>query len=186
MSPTLIVVLVLLGVVGFVVLTYNGLISLRNRVKEALSDIGVQQKRRHNLIPNLVETVKGYAEHEAGTLQQVTEARTAAMSAGEAGDLKGMQAAENMLSGALKSIFALSESYPDLKANQNFLQLQDELVDAEDKIQAARRFYNNNVQSFNTKVEQFPGNLIANAFKFEVYDFFEVEEEAQAVPEVKF
>ena len=186
MSPTLIVVLVLVGIVGYTVLTYNGLVSLRNRVKEALSDIGVQQKRRHNLIPNLVEAVKGYAQHESGTLQQVTEARTQAMQAGESGSLKDMQAAENMLSGALKSIFALSESYPDLKANQNFLQLQDELVDAEDKIQAARRFYNNNVQAFNTKTEQFPGNLIANSFKFEPYEFFEVDEAETAVPEVEF
>ena len=157
------VILLIIGVVILLygVMTYNGLVSLKNRVKEAFSDIGVQQKRRYNIIPNLLETVKGYAKHEKETLENVIKARTAAMDASAGGDIAKMGASENMVTGALKSIFALSESYPDLKANQNFLHLQQELVDAEDKIQASRRFYNQNVQSLNTKIEQFPSNIIA-------------------------
>lgn len=170
----------------YAVAIFNGLVSLKNRAEEAFSDIGVQQKRRYDLIPNLIETVKGYAAHEKETLDSVTQARTAAMSAGSTGDLKKMEAAENMLSGALKSIFALAESYPDLKANQNFLHLQQELVDAEDKIMAARRFYNNNVQQLNTKIEQFPSSVIAGMFGFAKREFFAVEAAATATPQVKF
>lgn len=186
MTPLYIVIGILILIVGYVVLVYNGLVSLRNRVEEAFSDIGVQQKRRHDLIPNLIETVKGYAAHEAGTLQKVTDARTQAMQAGNSGDLKKMQQAENMLSNTLKSLFAVAENYPDLKANENFKHLQEELVDSEDKIMAARRFYNANVQNLNTKIEQFPSNIIAGQFKFEKRDFFEVKEAETATPQVKF
>lgn len=158
---------------------YNSLITLKNRVAEAWSDIDVQLKRRYDLIPNLIETVKGYAAHESTTLENVTAARTAAMSAQASGDAKAQQAAENALSSTLKSIFALSESYPDLKANQNFLELQKELSDTENKIQASRRFYNGNVRDFNTKLQVFPTNLIANMLGFTAREFFEVENEAE-------
>ncbi len=170
----------------YVVGTYNGLVSLRNRVKEAFSDIGVQQKRRHDLIPNLIETVKGYASHESKTLQNVTEARTKAIQAAQTGNATGIAAAENALSSALKSVFAVAEQYPDLKANENFLHLQQELVDAEDKIQAARRFFNQNVQMLKTKVEQFPSNMIANMFGFTAEGFFTIDAGETAVPQVKF
>lgn len=170
----------------YAIAAYNGLVALRNRVKEALSDIGVQQKRRYDLIPNLIETVKGYAKHESGTFEKVTEARTKAIQAAQSGDPKGMAAAENVLSGALKSVFAVAEQYPDLKANQNFLHLQQELVDAEDKIQAARRFYNQNAQLFKTRVEQFPSNMIASMFGFSAEKFIEIEAGESAVPQVKF
>jgi LemA protein len=172
---------------GFLVVTYNGLIKLKNRVKEAWSDIDVQLKRRYDLIPNLIETVKGYAKHESETFEKVVEARSAAMSAQEGGNAQEQAEAENMLSSTLKSIFALSEAYPDLKANQNFLELQRELTDTEDKIQASRRFYNGNVRDFNTKIEVFPTNLIAGILSFKKFDFFEVgnEKERENV-EVKF
>ncbi len=166
---------------------YNGLIRLRNRTKEAWSDIDVQLKRRHDLIPNLIETVKGYASHEAQVFQKVTEARAAAISAQQSGNIAEAGKSENMLSGALKSLFAVAESYPDLKANQNFLELQRELADTEDKIQAARRFYNGNVRDFNTKLEVFPNNVLAGMFSFKAFDFFQVEsEEEKAVPKVDF
>jgi len=168
----------------WVVFTYNRLITLRNRLREAFSDIDVQLKRRYNLIPNLVEAVKGYASHERGVLERVTEARTRAMGAQGVHD---KAQAENMLTGALKSLFAVSENYPDLKASQNFMELQRELRDTEDKIQAARRFYNNNVMSLNTKIESVPSNIIAGAFKFQKEEFFELEEEAaREVPKVSF
>ena len=167
-----VVVLLLLVVIGM----YNSLIRLKNRVDEAWSDIDVQLKRRHDLIPNLVETVKGYASHERETLERVTEARTQAMNAqAEGADTKKQAEAENMLSSTLKSIFALSENYPDLKANQNFLELQRELSDTENKIQAARRFYNTNVRDFNIKLQIFPTNLIANLLGFQDREYFEVE-----------
>ncbi len=165
--------------VGFLIATYNGLVKLKNRVKEAWSDIDVQLKRRYDLIPNLIETVKGYAKHESETFEKVVEARTAAMNAQSSGNAKEQAEAENMLSSTLKSIFALAEAYPDLKANQNFLELQRELTDTEDKIQAARRFYNGNVRDFNTKIEIFPNNLIAGLFSFKKFEFFEVGEEKE-------
>ena len=166
---------------------YNGLIRLRNRTKEAWSDIDVQLKRRHDLIPNLIETVKGYASHEAQVFQKVTEARAAAISAQQSGNIAETGKSENMLSGALKSLFAVAESYPDLKANQNFLELQRELADTEDKIQAARRFYNGNVRDFNTKLEVFPNNVLVGMFSFKAFDFFQVEsEEEKTVPKVDF
>jgi len=152
--------------------SYNHLVSLVQRSKEAASDIEVQQKRRYDLIPNLVETVKGYATHEQGTLTKVIEARTAAMAQG--GGMAEQAKAQNMITDALKSVFALSEAYPDLKANQNFLSLQAELTDTEDKIQAARRFYNGNVRDLNTSVLAFPGNIIANMFHFEKMEFFDL------------
>jgi len=171
---------VVLGVIAFLavytVFVYNGLVRLKNRVAEAWSDIDVQLKRRYDLIPNLIETVKGYAKHESGTFQKVTEARTMAMQAQKSGDAKAQGEAENMLSGTLKSIFALSENYPDLKANQNFIELQNELSDTENKIQASRRFYNGNVKDFNTKIQMFPANIIANMLGFKDKDFFEIED----------
>ncbi len=166
----------IVAAIAFVVVTYNKIIKMRNHANEAWSDIDVQLKRRYNLIPNLVETVKGYAEHEEGVFTKVTEARSNAINAG---DMKEQAQAENMLSGALKSLFAVAENYPDLKANENFMQLQNELVDTEDKIQAARRFYNGTVRDFNTTIQKFPNTLIASTFKFEAKEFFEVEDEEQ-------
>jgi LemA protein len=170
-----------------VISLYNGLIRLKNRVDEAWSDIDVQLKRRYDLIPNLIETVKGYAAHERETLEKVITARNAAMAAQNTGDAKAQGEAENALSGTLKSIFALAENYPDLKANQNFLELQRELSDTENKIQASRRFYNGNVRDFNTKIQTFPNNIIAGWLKFTDRKFFEVEnEEERQNVEVKF
>ncbi len=180
---------ILLGIIVafvlFIVFKYNGFIILINRSKEAWADIDVQLKRRYDLIPNLVNTVKGYAAHETGTFEKVTQARAQAM---QAGTLAEKGEAENMLSGTLKSLFAISEAYPELKANTNFLELQRELSDTENKIQAARRFYNSNVRDLNTRIEMFPGNVIANIFKFAVMDFFQLEEgsEEKEVVEVKF
>ncbi len=174
-----IVVLVLL----YIIAVYNGLVTLRNRTREAWSDIDVQLKRRYDLIPNLVETVKGYAAHEQGTFEKVIQARNAAMSAK---GLKEKGEAENILSGTLKSLFALSENYPELKASVNFLELQKELTDTEDKIQAARRFYNGNVLEFNTKLETFPSNTIAGMFGFKASEFFEAGEGEKSAPKVSF
>lgn len=171
MSTTYIVLIVLAIVVLWVIAAYNRLVSLVNRAKEAWADIQVQLKRRYDLIPNLVETVKGYAAHESSAFENVTKARAAAMGVTAPAD---KAAAENMLSGALKSLFAVSEAYPDLKANQNFLQLQKELGDTEDKIQASRRFYNTTVMSLNTTIQSFPGNLIAGSFGFKPMDLFEL------------
>lgn len=162
---------------------YNGLIKFKLRVDEAWSDIGVQLKRRYDLIPNLISTVKGYAKHEKELLENVTKARTEAM--GAQGPAESAEK-ENMLSDTLKSLFAVSENYPDLKASQNFLELQRELTDTEDKIQASRRFYNGNVRDFNTKVQVFPTNLIAGMLKFKDYDFFEIAEKERENVEVKF
>lgn len=166
-------------IISFVWGTYNSLITLVNRTKEAWADIDVQLKRRYDLIPNLVETVKGYAEHEKQVFQKVTEARSQAMQAEGAHD---QAEAENMLSGALKSLFAVAEAYPDLKANENFLELQRELTDTENKIQAARRFYNTNVRDLSIKLQQFPSNIVGNMFSFEEREFFELEEEAAKDP----
>ncbi|MCK5060155.1 MAG: LemA family protein [Candidatus Pacebacteria bacterium] len=158
---------------------YNGFIKFVTRAKESWSDIDVQLKRRYDLIPNLVNTVKGYAQHEAGTFDSVTKARAAAMGA-QGLEEKGK--AENMLSGALKSLFAVAEAYPDLKANQNFLELQRELSDTENKIQAARRFYNTNVRDLNIAIDTFPQNFVAQIFKFSKMEFFALEEEAAKEP----
>ncbi len=169
--------------------TYNGLIKARLRADEALSDITVQEKRRLDLIPNLIETVKGYAKHEKSTFEEVTKARTAVMKTPE-GDLSKRAENENMLSGALKSLFAVSENYPDLKANENFLGLQSELTDTEDKIQAARRFYNGNIRDYNMKLQVFPTSTIGGMLGFKSRDFYDVAEgEKEAIkkaPEVKF
>lgn len=167
--PVLLLVVFVLWAIGI----YNGLIQLKNRVEEAWSDIDVQLKRRYDLIPNLVETVKGYAQHEEGVFTEVTRARTEAMSA--KGDPKKAGAAERDLSGTLKTLFAVAENYPALKANENFMSLQADLSDTEDKIQAARRFYNGNVRDFNTKIEMFPGNLVAGMFGFTKREMFEIE-----------
>lgn len=183
MSTIIIVLAVIFVVLLYIMAVYNGLITLRNRVKEAWSDIDVQLKRRYDLIPNLVETVKGYASHEKETFDKVIQARSKAMSAT---GLKEKGEAENALSGTLKSLFALSESYPDLKASVNFLELQKELTDTEDKIQASRRFYNGNVMDFNTKLETFPSNMIAQMFGFKVSEFFVAEEGEKATPKVSF
>jgi LemA protein len=179
----LILLIVIVALIVWVIAMYNGLIRLKNRVDEAWSDIDVQLKRRHDLIPNLVNTVKGYAAHEKEVFEKVTEARTRAMTAGTAAD-KGQ--AENMLSGALKSLFAVSEAYPDLKANQNFLELQRELTDTEDKIMAARRFYNGNVRDFNTKIQVFPTSIFAGMMNFSKRDFFQAEESEKEVVNVQF
>jgi len=183
---TWIIIIVLALLVLIVIAMYNGLIRLKNRVDEAWADIDVQLKRRHDLIPNLVETVKGYATHEKETLDKVITARNAAMSAQNSGDKAQLEKAENALSSTLKSIFALSEAYPDLKANTNFLELQRELSDTENKIQASRRFYNTNVRDFNTKLEVFPTNMIGNMLGFKSRDFFEAAAEEKENVNVKF
>jgi len=180
MTTTLWIVLIVIAVLVVAIISlYNGLIRLKNRVDEAWSDIDVQLKRRYDLIPNLVETVKGYAGHEKETFEKVTKARTEAMAAQQTGDAKKQAEAENMLSGTLKSIFALSENYPDLKANTNFLELQKELSDTENKIQASRRFYNGNVRDFNTKLQVFPTNIIGNMLGFKDREYFEITEEKE-------
>lgn len=171
-SGTILLVIIVL-VVLWLIAMYNGLVRLRYRVKEAWSDIEVQLKRRYDLIPNLVETVKGYAAHESQAFENVTKARAAAMGAQSAED-KAQK--ENMLAGTLKSLFAVAEAYPELKANTNFLQLQSELSDTENKIQAARRFYNGNVQDLNTRVDSFPTNIIAGMFGFTHEQFFNLDE----------
>ena len=184
MSPIFIISIIVAVAVLWIILAYNGFIRLINRAKEAWADIDVQLKRRYDLIPNLVNTVKGYAKHESSAFENVTKARAMAMGAGTLAE-KGQ--AENMLTGALKSIFALAEAYPDLKANQNFLELQKELSDTENKIQAARRFYNTNIRDLNTKIESFPNNIIASVFRFSQMEFFELEETSARGPvEVKF
>lgn len=180
MDTTLLIVIgVIAALAGFTIALYNSLIRLKNRVEEAWSDIDVQLKRRYDLIPNLIETVKGFASHERETLESVTKARADAMSAQEGGDAASQAEAENFLSGTLKSLFALSENYPDLKANANFLELQRELSDTEDKIMASRRFYNGNVRDFNTKLQVFPTNLIGNMLGFKERDYFEVADEKE-------
>lgn len=185
MTIALIVIAVIVVLlIVYAIATYNGLISLRNRTEEAFSDIETQLKRRHDLIPNLVETVKGYAAHERQTFDAVTQARTNAVNASGPGQ---SAAAEGILGQALGRLFAVAEAYPDLKANQNFLQLQNELTDTEDKIQASRRFYNMNVRDLNIKIQQFPSNIVANFAKITEHEFFELENEAEkAVPDVSF
>ena len=180
----IIIAILVIGLL-WLMFAYNRFITLVNRAKEAWADIDVQLKRRYDLIPNLVNTVKGYAAHEAGTLEKVTQARNMAMGAANIAD---KAQAENMLSSTLKSLFMVSEAYPDLKANQNFIDLQNQLTDTENKIQAARRFYNGNVRDLNTALEVFPGNIISNAFHFSKMEFFNLEgdEVARQNVEVKF
>jgi LemA protein len=179
--------MILIGIVVVIVLwlivVFNGLVTSKNRVEESWSDIEVQLKRRYDLIPNLVNTVKGYATHESSVFEEVTKARSAAMNAGNPVD---HAKAENVLSGTLKSLFAVAESYPDLKASENFGHLQRELVDAEDKIQAARRFYNGTTRDFNTKLQVFPTNMVGNMLGFKKYDFYDAPEVANETPVVSF
>lgn len=177
----LLIAVIIIG--AWLITVYNGLIKAKNRTEEAFSDIDVQLKRRHDLIPNLINTVKGYASHESTVFTQVTEARSQAM---QAKNIDEKIDSENQLMGALKSLFAVAENYPELKANENFLHLQQELADTENKIQASRRFYNGNVRDFNIKLQVFPTNLIASILGFSAYKFFEAEEEAKAVPQVDF
>jgi LemA protein len=177
-------VIVVLAVLLFV-FSYNGVIRLRNRVDSSWSQIGVQLERRHDLIPNLIETVKGYAAHERQTLEEVVQARNSAVQAQQAGPAQQAQA-ENVLTGALRQLFALSENYPDLKANQNFLNLQEELTATEDRISYARQFYNDSVQKFDTRIQTFPTNLIAGMFNFQKREYFEAEQGATEVPKVEF
>jgi LemA protein len=187
MSTTAWVILgVIVALIAWIIFIYNGLIAMRQRVGQAFSDVDVQLKQRHDLIPNLVETVKGYASHERGTLEEVVKARNAAISAQGPAQ---QAAAENMLSGALRQLFALSEAYPDLKANANFQQLQSELSDIENKIAAARRFFNNAVQEYNTGIQQFPAALFAAALGFTPQQFFDLGEsrpQLEQAPQVKF
>ncbi len=175
---------IILGVIAVLILwaifSFNGFVARVNRTKEAWADIDVQLKRRYDLIPNLVAAVKGYAAHESAAFQNVTEARSRAMQAGTPGE---KAQAENALTGTLKSLFAVAEAYPELKANQNFLQLQQELGDTEDKIQAARRFYNGNVQDLNTAVQSFPSNIIAGMFGFKAMDLFQLTDSESAARE---
>ena len=179
MNTQLILVVVLVVVGLWLVGAFNLLVRSRNRVKESWSDIDVQLKRRYDLIPNLIETVKGYAAHEREVLENVVKARSAAMNAHSVEE-RGQ--AENMLSGALKSLFALSENYPQLRAVESFTKLQDELSDTENKVQAARRFYNTNVMTLNTRVEQFPTNVVAGMFGFKKEEFFELNNESEKEP----
>ena len=162
---------------------YNNLVGLRNRVQNSYAQIDVQLKRRNDLIPNLVETVKGYASHEKGVLEEVTKARTGVMNAS---NVEEASAADNQLTGALKTLFAVAENYPDLKANSNFQQLQSELTDTEDKISYARQFYNDVVLKYNTTCQQFPSSILARLFGFKEESYFKVPESETAVPEVKF
>lgn len=183
MTP-LLIVLIVLGVIAlWVIFTFNRLISLRNRTHEAWSDIDVQMKRRYDLIPNVMESVKGYAKHESQVFEKVTAARSQAMQARTPAD---HARAENMLTETIKSLFAVAESYPQLQASQNFLQLQNELADAENKIEAARRFYNANVRDINTALQVFPTNMIANALGFKHHDFFDAPEAVAEAPKVSF
>ena len=184
MITLLIVVLIIAVFGGFFVGMYNSLVRLRNRVKNAWSQIDVQLKRRHNLIPNLVETAKGYMKHERETLEGITQARSKAMGAGSVGE---KSTAERDLSGAMSNFFLVVENYPDLKANQNFLALQEELTSTENKIAFARQSYNDQVLFFNNKIQVFPSNIVAGMFNFKSEEFFEVEEKAQReVPKVSF
>jgi len=187
-GAVLVMLLVLVGVVAVVALwfvfTYNGLVRLRNQVKNAWSQIDVQLKRRYDLIPNIVETVKGYAAHEKETFERVIQARQRGI---DASTVKQQQEAENMITGALRQLFALSEAYPNLKANENFLALQEELASTENKIGFARQYYNDTVKDFNTRQEMFPANLVASMLGFQPAEFFEIEEASQReAPKVKF
>jgi LemA protein len=185
MAPLIwIIIIVVVVIAGYLLVAYNSLIRGRNQVKEAWSDIDIQLKRRYNLIPNLVETVKGYAQHEKQAFESVTAARARALGAQTPQE---QAQAENALTGTLKSLFAVAEAYPELKANTNFLELQRELSDTENKIQAARRFYNTVVRDYNTAIQSVPTNIIASSFGFAPEQYFELEEAAaRSVPQVKF
>lgn len=184
MPTQYIIYIVIAVVVLWIVFGFNSLIKRRNRVKEAWSDIDVQLKRRYDLIPNLVETVKGYAAHERETFEKVINARSKAMGAQGVGE---HQQAENILSGALKNLFALAEAYPQLRASENFQRLQMDLTDTEDKLQAARRFYNSTVRDYNTAIQQIPTNILASLFNFKEQEFFELSSTSEAgVPKVEF
>ena len=183
MSLNLIIIIVIAAAVGYILFIYNRLITVKMRVSEALSQIDVQLKRRTDLIPNLVETVKGYAKHEKDVLENVTKARASLMKAGTAQE---KAEANNFLSDTLKSLFAVSENYPQLKANENFLALQEELTDTENKIAYSRQFYNSNVMDFNTKLQLFPDSLIANMFHFKPADFFKAKDEDKEPVKVQF
>ncbi len=183
MLLTVVLIICLIIIIVTIVHMYNNLVGLRNRVKNSLAQIDVQLKRRNDLIPNLVETVKGYAGHEKGVLEEVTKARTGVMNATT---VEETSAADNQLTGALKTLFAVAENYPDLKANSNFQQLQSELSDTEDKIAYARQFYNDVVLKYNNTCQQFPSNMMAKLFGFKEEAFFEAPESEREVPEVKF
>ena len=183
-STTIIVLIVIAVILIWLFSAYNTFVRLKNEVKNAWAQIDVQLKRRTDLIPNLINTVKGYAKHEKGTFEAVTKARTAMMNAG--GDVKKTAEAENMLTGALKSVFAVAEAYPELKANENFMQLQEELTGTENKVAASRQYYNDSVMEYNTKRESFPANMIAGMFNFSEKDLFEITEAEKAVPKVEF
>jgi LemA protein len=183
MIAVIVIVVIVLLVVLFFWLGYNGLVKRRNQVDNAWSQIDVQLKRRHDLIPNLVETVKGYAAHERGTFEAVTQARANAINAQSPAE---QAQAENVLSGALKSLFAVAEAYPDLKANQNFLNLQEELTSSEDRIAYARQYYNDSVLSYNTQIQKFPTVILAGMFHFEKREFYDAEPEATETPQVQF
>lgn len=180
---TAIIIILVIIVIVTIIHMYNNLVGLRNRVKNSYSQIDVQLKRRNDLIPNLVETVKGYAAHEKGVLEEVTKARTSVMNATT---IEETSAADNQLTGALKSLFAVAENYPDLKANSNFQQLQAELTDTEDKISYARQFYNDVVLKYNNACQQFPSSILAGMFGFNEEEYFKIPESETAVPEVKF
>ena len=183
MIAVIVIVVIVVLLVGFFWLGYNGLVKRRNQVDNAWSQIDVQLKRRHDLIPNLVETVKGYAAHERGTFEAVTQARANAINAQSPAD---QAQAENVLSGALKSLFAVAEAYPDLKANQNFLNLQEELTSSEDRVAYARQYYNDSVLSYNTQIQKFPTVLLAGMFNFEKREFFDAAPEETETPQVQF
>ncbi|MCU0660031.1 MAG: LemA family protein [Candidatus Pacebacteria bacterium] len=182
MSLTSILLIAAGVIVIWAIAAYNRFVSLKNRAQEAWSDIDIQLKRRYDLIPNLVSTVKGYAAHESTVFEKVTEARANALTADAGSDKQAIAQAENMLTSAMKSIFAVAEAYPDLKANTNFLELQRELSDTENKIQAARRFYNTNVMELNTKIDSFPANIIAGMCKFKEMELFQLEDAAAKNP----
>jgi LemA protein len=185
-TSTIIVIAIIVVIVLWAISVYNGLVTMRQRVNQAFADVDVQLRQRHDLVPNLVETVKGYAAHERGTLDEVVKARNAAVAAQGPAQ---QAAAENMLSGALRQLFALSEAYPDLKANTEFQQLQNELTDLENKIAASRRFFNSAVQEYNTSIQRFPAALFATSFGFTPKDFFDLGTDRQAelqAPQVKF
>ena len=179
----IIVVVIIIIIVAYIVHVYNSLVGARNRVRNGLSQIDVQLNRRNDLIPNLVETVKGYASHEKGVLEEVTQARTNVMNAS---NINETSTADNQLTGALKSLFAVAENYPELKANANFKELQEELSDTEDKIAYSRQFYNDTVLMYNNKCEQFPSNIFAGMFNFKQAEFYKAPEGAATVPKVEF